>query len=73
MSILKAPPKEDWFAFVEQEDGETFVYNIVEEVLQKTTNTILQKKTEEQLLPYTVEFARDTVMDVIDVSRFYFC
>lgn len=60
--------KEEWFAIVDQEEGQKLVLNVMEEVLDKTQNVIFRRRIENQLLPYTLSYVRNTFLGVAEVG-----
>jgi hypothetical protein len=57
--------KEEWISIIDQEEGQKLALNIVEEVLSKTQSVIFQRKIEQQLVPYTLNYVKNTVLGVI--------
>jgi hypothetical protein len=57
-----------WFAIVEQEESELMAVSLVEEILQRTQNVLFEKHIENQLLPYAVEFAKDQLLQSVQVG-----
>ncbi len=62
--------KEEWFSIFEQEDGELFVTDLIESIIHKSQQILFKKHIDIQILPYTVEFAKQTLLDIINV--FYY-
>jgi hypothetical protein len=44
------------------------VLNVIEEVLDKTQNVIFRRRIENQLLPYTLSYVRNTFLGVAEVD-----
>ena len=49
------------------EDGEEFVFDIVQDIVQSTMDTLHDKYIASQTLPYTVQEARQVLLDIIEV------
>lgn len=54
---------------LEQDDGEDFIGDIVDEVVSATLKVIYEKYIEQQLLPYTISQAKEALLTIIDVSK----
>jgi hypothetical protein len=59
--------KEEWISIFEQEDGELFATGLIEEVILKSQQILFKKHIDIQILPFTVEFAKQTLLDIINV------
>jgi hypothetical protein len=59
--------KEDFAFIIEQEDAEQFAHNLVEDILTRGQEVIFEKHIESQVLPYAVQFAKDTLLMMIGV------
>ncbi|KAJ3226488.1 hypothetical protein HK099_004798 [Clydaea vesicula] len=62
--------KEEWFAIVEVEEGEQLVSTLLDEILQKAQEVIFERHIESQVLPYAVQFAKETLLNLIDWNFF---
>lgn len=61
--------KEDWMQLIDQEEGELLVISLIQEIIQKSQALIFERHIDNQLLPYTVEFAKETLMSLVDVTN----
>ena len=59
--------KEDWFQFIEQEEGELLAMSIVEQVVRKSEHVLFEKHIDVQVLPFVVQFAKATLLNIINV------
>ena len=59
--------KEEWFAIIDQEEGHKLAIQIVEDVLERSQTVIFQRRIQSQLIPYTLLFAKNTFMGVVQV------
>ena len=55
---------------VEEEDGEEFVIDIVNDIVQSTLDVIYDKYIQQQTLPYTVDAARDMILQFVEVQYY---
>ncbi|KAJ3415608.1 hypothetical protein HDV05_004484 [Chytridiales sp. JEL 0842] len=62
--------KEEYFAIIDQEEGEQLAYNIIEEVLVKGQEVLFEKHIESQVLPYAVQFAKETLLRIVEWEFF---
>ena len=62
--------KEEWMSIIDVEEGHRLSVSIVEEVLQKTQDVIFQRRIQAQLIPYTLNYFRNTVLRVVEVFIF---
>ena len=60
--------KEDWNAIIEQEEGELFVVSLIDEILAKSQNVLFEKRIDIQVLPYTVSYCKNVLLDLINVK-----
>jgi hypothetical protein len=60
----------DWFSIVDGEEGEQLVSVFIEELIQRSQEVIFERHIESQVLPYAVNFAKDTIVDIIEVYAF---
>lgn len=56
----------DWNKMVDQDDGEDFVADIMEELMSSTMTIIYNKYIEMQLLPYTLSQAKDAILTMLN-------
>lgn len=60
--------KEEWISIIEQEEGQKLAIQIVEEILNKSQTVIFQRRIQNQLIPYTLNYIRNTILGVAEVS-----
>lgn len=65
--LSKMASKDDWACLIEQEEGEILVLNLLDEIIERSHQVLFQKHIDAQLLPYAVCFAKNTLMDLIQV------
>lgn len=63
----------DWLAIVEYEEGEQLVAMLIEELIQRSQKVIFERHIESQVLPYAVKFAKDTLVEIIEVHALAAC
>ena len=66
----KAPPRDQWLALLEQEEGELLVFSVVDDILHKTQAVIFEKHIERQVLPFAVSYAKDALITMIEVCYY---
>ena len=54
---------------IEHDDGDEFLYDIVQEICSSALNTIHQNYLQKQLIPYTVLQAKDAMLQIIEVDN----
>jgi hypothetical protein len=59
--------KEEWFQILDQEEGHKFILLVLDEVLQKSQTVIFQKRIEAQLIPYTANHVKQSVLNTVQV------
>lgn len=62
--------KEEWIAIIEQEEGELFILNIIEDIIHESEEILFKKHIDIQILPFTVNYAHQTIMDLINCHFF---
>ncbi|KAI8928198.1 hypothetical protein BC831DRAFT_449537 [Entophlyctis helioformis] len=62
--------KEDWLQLIEQEEGESFVLSLIQDIISRSQHVLFEKHIDVQVLPYAVGFARDTLLSLIDYKFF---
>ncbi|KAJ3091468.1 hypothetical protein HK102_000414 [Quaeritorhiza haematococci] len=62
--------KEEWQEIVDQEEGEQFIVSLIDEILQRSRDVIFEKHIESQVLPYALQFTKDTLIKVIEWEFF---
>ncbi|KAJ3101422.1 hypothetical protein HDU97_001352 [Phlyctochytrium planicorne] len=62
--------KEDYLAIVDQEEGEQLAISLIEEILTRGQEVLFEKHIESQVLPYAVQFARDTILTIVQWEFF---
>lgn len=63
--------KDDWISFIEKEDGEMFAVNLVEDIIKNSRRVLFEKQIDAQILPYTVNYAKNLLMDMVNVRENY--
>lgn len=53
---------------LDKEDGEDFVYNLVQEIVQSTMQILHDKYIASQTLPYSVQEARQVLLEIVEVN-----
>jgi hypothetical protein len=53
---------------LDHDEGDDFVYDIVEEVCSSAMDIIFQAYIRRQLIPYTVVQANDAILQIIEVN-----
>eukprot|EP00128_Syssomonas_multiformis_P012814 Colp12_sorted_trinity150504_noHs@26647 len=56
----------EWQTLVENEDGEAFIQDLVEEIYDISQKVIYQRYIESQVMPYTIERAKETLLYIIE-------
>ena len=59
--------KEEWFHFIEEEEGEMFALDLIEDIIFNSQKVLFAKQVDKQILPYTVHFAEEAMNDMINV------
>ncbi|KAJ3219636.1 hypothetical protein HDU67_000124 [Dinochytrium kinnereticum] len=62
--------KEEYLAIVDQEEGELLAVSLIEEILTRGQEVLFEKHIESQVLPYAVQFARDTILTIVQWEFF---
>ncbi|KAI8853251.1 hypothetical protein BC829DRAFT_430203 [Chytridium lagenaria] len=62
--------KDDYLAIVDQEEGELLAISLIEEILTRGQEVLFEKHIESQVLPYAVQFARDTILTIVQWEFF---
>ncbi|KAJ3195466.1 hypothetical protein HK101_012033 [Irineochytrium annulatum] len=62
--------KKDFHAIVDQEEGELFAVNLIDEILTRGQEVLFEKHIESQVLPYAVQFAKDTLVTIVEWEFF---
>ena len=55
---------------VTKEDGEEFVVDVVKDIVQATLDVIYKKYIQQQTLTYTVDAAREMILQIVEVFVF---
>jgi hypothetical protein len=58
----------DWIGLVDQEEGQLLAASLIEEIIQKSQDVLFERHIESQVLPYAVQFTKETLLAVIEVS-----
>jgi len=53
---------------LEREDGDDFIAELIDELLENVDSVIYAKYIESQLVPYTVLQAKNAILQIIEVS-----
>jgi len=53
---------------LEREDGDDFIAELIDELLENVDSVIYAKYIESQLAPYTVLQAKNAILQIIEVS-----
>jgi hypothetical protein len=61
--------KEEYFNIIDQEEGEQLAYNIIEDILTRGQEVLFEKHIESQVLPYAVQFAKETLLRIVEVRK----
>jgi hypothetical protein len=64
--------KDEWFSILDQEEGQKLSIAIIEEIVSKSQNVIFQRKIQTQLIPYTLNYIKNTILGVVEVMMFHF-
>ncbi|KAJ3109357.1 hypothetical protein HDU96_007245 [Phlyctochytrium bullatum] len=62
--------KDEYTAIVDQEEGELLAISLIEEILTKGQDVLFEKHIESQVLPYAVQFAKDTILTIVQWEFF---
>jgi len=57
----------EWHQLIIEEENEAFCVKILEEMLQQTMDQCYQKYIERQMLPFTVETAKDALLEIVEL------
>ena len=57
----------EWHQLIVEEENEAFCSKILEELLHETMQQCYQKYIEKQLLPFTVETAKDALLEIVEL------
>jgi len=53
---------------LERDDGDDFIAELIDELLENVDRIICTRYIESQLIPYTVQQAEETILQIIEVS-----
>ncbi|KAI8799927.1 hypothetical protein BJ742DRAFT_108246 [Cladochytrium replicatum] len=70
LTSMEVLPRDDWFTVVDMEEGEALVAAIINEILLKSHDVLFEKHIEVQVLPYAVQFAKETLLSIIQWEFF---
>ncbi|KAJ3272045.1 hypothetical protein HDV01_005997 [Terramyces sp. JEL0728] len=62
--------KDDWAFLIEQEEGELFVLQLIEDIISESQKVLFKKHIDVQLLPYAVNFAKESILSMINYHFF---
>ena len=57
---------EFWPSVFEQEDTETYILSLVNDIIASSQALLFEKTIDRQLVPFATESARDTLVAIID-------
>jgi len=57
---------QDWNGMVDRDDGDDFIFDLVEEVCESALGQIYQNYLQKQLVPFTVNQAKDALLQIIE-------
>jgi len=52
----------------EQEEAEQFAFSLLEEIIWNAETLLFEKYIEKQIIPFTLDFFENKIMEIIDVS-----
>ncbi|KAJ1551123.1 hypothetical protein HK096_003017 [Nowakowskiella sp. JEL0078] len=64
------PNRDDWNSIINQEEGEVFILQIIEEILQSSQDVLFEKHIESQVLPFAVQFSKQTLLRILEWGFF---
>ncbi|TPX41654.1 hypothetical protein SeMB42_g05479 [Synchytrium endobioticum] len=67
---IQAQLRSEWFQALDRQEGITLCTQMVSEILQKSQDVIFQKHIDRQVLPYAIQFARETMLRAIEWEFF---
>ncbi|KAJ3123889.1 hypothetical protein HK100_011447, partial [Physocladia obscura] len=76
LSVIQSPPTvakdsaSDWFTILDTEEGENLACSIVDAIVQRGQEVLFEKHIESQVLPYAVQFAKDTFLKIVEWEFF---
>lgn len=56
-----------WISLIDQEEGQLLAASLIEEIIQKSQDVLFERHIESQVLPYAVQFTKETLLAVIEV------
>jgi hypothetical protein len=59
--------KDEWIFAIEQEEGEIFILELVQETIDKTQNILFERHIDVQILPHTIDFCKEQLLDNLNV------
>ncbi|KAI9099426.1 hypothetical protein DFS34DRAFT_70852 [Phlyctochytrium arcticum] len=65
-----ASTKEEYQLLVDAEESEIFIISLVEQVVQRSQEVLFEKHIESQVLPYAVQFAKQTIDEIVEWEFF---
>ncbi|KAI8904097.1 hypothetical protein EDD86DRAFT_249980 [Gorgonomyces haynaldii] len=57
--------KEDWIGLTDQEDGELFCLQLIEDVILKSQTVLFEKRIDGQVLPFAVNFCKQQLLELV--------
>ncbi|KAJ3026324.1 UNVERIFIED_CONTAM: hypothetical protein HDU68_005861 [Siphonaria sp. JEL0065] len=61
---------QEWFMVIDQEEGENLATSIVEGIVNRGQEVLFEKHIESQVLPYAVQFAKGTLLKIVQWQFF---
>ncbi|KND02513.1 uncharacterized protein SPPG_02971 [Spizellomyces punctatus DAOM BR117] len=58
--------KDDYLQLIDTEEGELFIVSLVEHIVQRSQDVLFEKHIESQVLPYAVQFAKETIDEIVE-------
>ncbi|KAJ3383795.1 hypothetical protein HDU84_003398 [Entophlyctis sp. JEL0112] len=63
---LGKPGAAEWFNLIDIEEGENLASAIVDAIVQRGQEVLFEKHIESQVLPYAVQFAKSTLLKIVE-------
>lgn len=62
--------KEEWNTILDTEEGQKTAILVVEQVLEKVSRVIFEKRIQNQLIPYTLNYVKSVSLEIVHVFVF---
>ena len=59
--------KDDWTFLIDQEEGELLILDLIEDIIQASQKVLFKKHIDVLILPYAVNFAKTSLLELINV------